>query len=74
MSEQKHCNTCKRKSTCLKRSTAIFTLYIQTGRFDELTDEIRENFDCSSDCSVYLRDENTEKEELPGVPEKHKNS
>lgn len=61
MNDQKHCKTCVRKSTCLKRSTAIFTLYIQTGRFDELTNEIRENFDCSSDCLVYLRDENAEK-------------
>lgn len=65
MSEQKHCNTCKRKSTCLKRSTAIFSLYIQTRRFDELTSKIRENFDCSFDCAVYLRDENIEKEVLP---------
>ena len=62
MSEQKHSNTCKRKSTCLKRSTAIFTLYIQTERFDELTDEIRENFDCSADCHIYLRDENAGEE------------
>lgn len=60
MKEQKHCKTCRRKSTCLKRSTAIFTLYIQTGRFNELTEEIRDNFDCSTDCRVYLRDENAE--------------
>lgn len=61
MNNHKQCKTCVRKSTCLKRSTAIFALYIQTGRFNELTDEIRENFDCSSDCPVYLRDENAEK-------------
>ncbi len=60
MSNEKQCKTCRRKSSCLKRSTAIFTLYIQTGRFNELTEEIRENFDCSSDCTVYLRDENAE--------------
>lgn len=73
MSEQKHCNTCKRKSTCLKRSTAIFTLYIQTGRFNELTDEIRENFDCSADCPVYLRNEKAEKEVLSNAAEKPEN-
>lgn len=61
MNEQKHCKFCVRKSTCLKRSTAIFTLYIQTGRFGELTEEIRENFDCNSDCPIYLRDENAGK-------------
>ena len=74
MSEQKHCNTCKRKSTCLKRSTAIFTLYIQTRRFDELTDEICENFDCSADCPVYLRDENARGEVLSNAAENSENS
>lgn len=74
MCKEISCKICKRKNTCLKRSTIIFTLYIQTGRFDELTEEIRENFDCSSDCPVYLRDENDEKEVLPDVAEKHENS
>ena len=70
MSNERNCKICKRKNTCLKRSTTIFTLYIQTGRFDELTEEIRDNFDCSSDCPVYLRDENTKKEMPPDVAEK----
>ena len=74
MSNERNCKICKRKNTCLKRSTTIFTLYIQTGRFDELTEEIRENFDCSSDCPVYLREENTEKEVLPDASEKQENS
>lgn len=74
MCKERSCKICNRKNTCLKRSTTIFALYIQTGRFDELTEEIRENFDCSSDCTVYLRDENTEKEVLLDAAEKQENS
>ncbi len=48
------------KSGCLKRQSAIFLLYIQTGRIDELTDDIREDFDCSSDCHDWIFEQNVE--------------
>ena len=54
MRNERNCKTCGRKSTCLKRSTSIFVLYIQSGRSNELTEEIRDNFDCSADCEHYV--------------------
>lgn len=47
---KRSCVNCAVKSTCLKRSMSIFVLYIQTGRSDELTAEIKENFNCADDC------------------------
>lgn len=52
MSEQKSCLTCSHKAVCLKRSMAIFMLYIQTGRYDEVKDA-QEHFDVSSDCQNW---------------------
>ena len=50
----KNCATCAFKSGCLKRQGALFMLYIQSGRTDELTDEVRENFDCGSNCLDWI--------------------
>jgi len=54
MSNDKNCQICGRKATCLKRSATIFVLYIQTGRMNELTESVRENLDCSADCSHWI--------------------
>ena len=34
---------------------SIFVLYIQTGRSDELTAEIKENFNCAGDCANWTQ-------------------
>ena len=52
---ERSCVNCAVKSTCLKRSMSIFVLYIQTGRSDELTAEIKENFNCASDCANWTQ-------------------
>ena len=54
MCNDKSCKRCGRKATCLKRSATIFVLYIRTGRMNELTESVRENLDCSSDCEHYV--------------------
>ena len=46
---------CAVKSTCLKRSMSIFVRYIQTGRSNELTAEIKENFNCAGDSTNWKR-------------------
>ena len=50
---ERSCVNCAAKSTCLKRSMSIFVLYIQTGRSNELTAEIKENFNCAGDCTNW---------------------
>lgn len=50
---ERSCVNCAVKSTCLKRSMSIFVLYIQTGRSDELTAEIKENLNCARDCANW---------------------
>lgn len=50
---KKNCVNCDIKHTCLKRSLCIFLLYIQTGRVDELTEDIRKNFSCDADCDYW---------------------
>ena len=52
---EQSCVNCAVKSTCLKRSMSIFVLYIQTGRSDELTAEIKENFNCAGDCANWAQ-------------------
>lgn len=52
---ERSCVNCAVKSTCLKRSMSIFVLYIQTGRSDELTVEIKENFNCAGDCANWTQ-------------------
>ena len=50
---ERSCVNCGVKSTCLKRSMGIFLLYIQTGRINELTENVRENFNFASDCDHW---------------------
>ena len=50
---ERSCVTCGVKSTCLKRSMGIFLLYIRTGRINELTETVRENFNCDSECDHW---------------------
>ena len=50
---ERSCVNCAAKSTCLKRSMSIFVLYIQTGRSNELTAEIKENFNRAGDCANW---------------------
>ena len=52
------CVSCGVKSTCLKHSMGIFLLYIQTGRINELTEDVRENINCTSDCDHWKRMKN----------------
>lgn len=52
---ERSCVNCAVKSTCLKRSMSIFVLYIQTDRSDELTAEIKENFNCAGDCANWTQ-------------------
>ena len=50
---ERSCVNCAAKSTCLKHSMSIFVLYIQTGRSNELTAEIKENFNRAGDCTNW---------------------
>lgn len=50
---ERSCVNCAVKSTCLKRSMSIFVLYIQTGRSNEPTAEIKENFNRAGDCTNW---------------------
>lgn len=52
---ERSCVNCAAKSTCLKRSMSIFVLYIQTGRSNELTAEIKENFNRAGDSTNWKR-------------------
>jgi len=52
---KRNCVNCSVKSTCLKRSLGIFLLYIQTGRTNELTKNVRENFNCADDCEHWTQ-------------------
>lgn len=49
---EKNCLTCIHKDVCIKRSTTIFALFIQTGRYDEVKDA-QANLDVSSDCENW---------------------
>lgn len=51
--KEKSCKNCELKNACLLRWAAIHTLYIATGRSDELTDEVKENFCVSEGCNVW---------------------
>lgn len=51
----KSCVNCGVKGTCLKRSLGIFLLYIQTGRSNELTENVRDNFSCAADCDHWTQ-------------------
>ena len=49
---EKSCLNCTHKDVCIKRSTTIFTLFIQTGRYDEVKGA-QENLDVSSNCQNW---------------------
>lgn len=51
------CLTCAYKHRCLKRSQALFHLYIQTGRYDE-AELARESLDIGADCTVWEEKKN----------------
>lgn len=62
----KHCcKNCIKKHTCLMRSMAMFLLFVQTGRANELTDAVMDNFSFCTDCEDWkpLKDN-------PSTPEK----
>ena len=44
--KEKSCKNCLHKNNCLIRSGTLYQLYIVSGRFDELTDEVKNNFSC----------------------------
>ena len=50
--ETKSCMNCAHKERCLIRSTTIFHLYIQTGRYDEVK-LAQENLDISDTCIAW---------------------
>lgn len=47
------CKNCDSKHTCPNRSMALFLLFVQTGRADELTNEVMENFSFCTDCESW---------------------
>lgn len=52
MDQKKSCLTCQHRDVCLQRGLTIFTLFIQTGRYDEVEDA-QKNLDVSGDCEHY---------------------
>ena len=48
----KSCLNCAHKERCLIRSCAIFHLYIQTGRYEEVK-FAQESLDIASDCIAW---------------------
>lgn len=50
---ERNCKNCAIKNTCLKRSMCIYLLFIQTGRINELTESVKENFCCTTDCENW---------------------
>lgn len=48
----KTCLNCIHKDVCIKRSTQIFMLFIQTGRYDEVP-RAQANLDCSFGCTNW---------------------
>ena len=49
---KKSCLTCRHKDVCLQRGLAIFMLYIETGRHEEV-EKAKDNLDISGQCSNY---------------------
>lgn len=50
----KDCRTCKKKYTCIKRSTTLFMLFIATHRYKE-AEEAKENMNVAGDCENYVQ-------------------
>ena len=49
---EKSCLTCEHRDVCLQRGLALFMLFIQTGRYDEV-EQAKENLDVSAQCDHY---------------------
>lgn len=49
---EKSCLACLHKAVCLKRSLALFELFIVTGRYGEVEDA-KANLDVSVDCKNF---------------------
>ena len=52
---KRSCMFCQHKDVCIQRSAALFMLYIQTGRYDEVEDG-RKHLDVSAECSSFSWD------------------
>lgn len=50
---EKSCKNCLHKSNCLIRSATLYQLYIASGRSDELTGDVKNNFSCCRDCATW---------------------
>ena len=50
------CLCCAHKDVCVKRSMAVFTLFIQTGRYDEVK-EAQKNLNIGVDCENWRKTE-----------------
>ena len=49
---EKSCLTCIHKDPCIARSTTVFALFIQTGRYGEVKDA-QANLDVGSNCKNW---------------------
>ena len=56
--EERTCQTCARKATCLEWTTMLHYMFIATGRSDELSDEVKEKFGFKGDCKNWLGEQN----------------
>ena len=50
---EKSCRNCLHKSNCLIRSATLYQLYIVSGRSDELTEYVKNNYSCCRDCATW---------------------
>ena len=50
---EKSYQNCLHKSNCLIRSATLYQLYIASGRSDELTEDVKNNYSCSRNCATW---------------------
>ena len=50
---EKSCKNCLHKSNCLIRSATLYQLYIVSGRSDEFTEDVKNNYSCCRDCTTW---------------------
>ena len=50
---EKSCKNCLHKSNCLIRSSTLYKLYIVSGRSDELTEDVKNNFSRCKNCTTW---------------------
>lgn len=55
--ETPSCLTCAHKDVCIKRGVTIYTLYIQTGRYDEVPAAL-DGLNIGRDCENWKNDKN----------------